>query len=207
MPTIGRAAGIVLLIMVAALTVFMLKDRSRKISISSGTIVFLGDSITAGYGLEPDQAYPALIKIRGMTMLNLGVSGSRTDDGLQRLKNYFINGGHPRLVVIALGANDLLQGVAPSEIEANLTDAILECRSYGVPVMLCGIWIPGKIGTVGIFEKVADEGHVPLLPDLMQGEQIREDLLGNDGIHPNAAGQMMIAQKMKAALLQSFSFE
>jgi acyl-CoA thioesterase I len=196
----------ILLIVGATLGVFMLGECSRKVSIPSGTIAFLGDSITAGYGLEPEQAYPALIEIKGMTMLNLGVSGSKTEDGLQRLKDYLNGGGNPRLVVIALGANDILQGVAPGVTEANLGSAILECRSRGVPVMLCGIRIPGKLGSDGIFEKVAGEGHVPLLPDLMQGEETREDLLQEDHMHPTAAGQKIIARKMQTVLLESFSF-
>jgi len=197
---------IIILLIGAALVVVMLRGCSRKVSIPSGTIAFLGDSITAGYGLEPEQAYPALIKIKGMTMLNLGVSGSKTEDGLERLKDYFNTGGNPRLVVITLGANDILQGVPPSVMEANLGDAVQECKNHGVPVMLCGIRIPGKFGTDSIFEKVADEDHVPLLPDLMQGEQTQENLLQEDHMHPNAAGQKLIAQKMQAALLKSFSF-
>jgi len=67
--------------------------------VPSGDIAFLGDSITAGYGLEPGQAHPALIRIPGMTAVNLGVSGSQSDDGLQRLKDYFAGGAHPSLVV------------------------------------------------------------------------------------------------------------
>jgi acyl-CoA thioesterase-1 len=179
---------------------------SRKVSIPNGTIVFLGDSITAGTGLPPEEAYPALIEIKGMTMLNLGVSGSKTGDGPQRLKDYFNSSGKPSLVVIALGANDILQGVDPGLTEANLKSAILECNSHGVPVMLCGIRIPGKFGTAGIFEKAANEGHVSLLPDLMQGEQTREDLLQDDHMHPNAEGQKIIARKLQAALLKAFSF-
>jgi acyl-CoA thioesterase-1 len=197
---------IILPLIGVALVAFLLWGCSRKVPIPSGTIVFLGDSITAGYGLGPEQAYPALIEIKGMTMLNLGVSGSRTDDGLQRLKDYLNAGGNPRLVVIALGANDILQGVAPDVMEANLESAVLECRNHGVPVMLCGIRIPWKFGTDDIFKKVADENHLPLLQDLMQGEQNQVNLLQDDGMHPNAAGQQIIARKMQAALLKSFSF-
>src|SRR5271154_6854543 len=97
---------ILLLIVCAILAIFLLRGCTRKVSIPTGTIVFLGDSLTAGYGLAPEQAYPALIEIKGMTMLNLGVSGSKSEDGLQRLKDYFAGGGNPSLVVIALGAND-----------------------------------------------------------------------------------------------------
>jgi acyl-CoA thioesterase-1 len=200
--------SILLFVGVAILAVFalVLKGCSRKVSVPGGTIAFLGDSITAGYGLDPEEAYPALIEIKGMTMLNLGVSGSKTADGLQRLKDYFKDGGNPRLVVIALGANDILQGVDPGAMEANLSAAVQECKSRGVPVLLCGIRIPGKFWTDDTFRNVADNGHVPLLPDLMQGEETQEDLLQDDHMHPNAAGQKIIAEKMQAALLKSFSF-
>src|ERR1700677_4870716 len=79
--------------------------------IPSGQITFLGDSITAGYGLDAGQAYPSLITIPGMTTVNLGLSGSTSSDGLQRLRDYFNGGATPKLVVIALGANDILHGI------------------------------------------------------------------------------------------------
>src|ERR1700749_4880593 len=101
----------IFLLAILLLCVLLFRGCSRKTSVPSGTIAFLGDSLTAGYGLEPGQAYPALVQIDGMTPLNLGVSGSRTDDGLQRLKDYFSGGGSPQLVVVALGANDILQNV------------------------------------------------------------------------------------------------
>lgn len=191
----------------AVLVLFLLlMGENRKLPISSGTIVFLGDSITAGNGLAPEQAYPALIQIKGMTMLNLGVSGNKTEDGLLRLKEYFSAGGTPRLVVVELGANDIFQGVSANVMEANLESIIQECRSHGVPVMLCGIRIPWKIGIDDIFADVARESHVPLLKDVMQGEQNQPEFLQDDGIHPNAAGQKIIAQKMQEALLRFFSF-
>ena len=197
---------IVAFVVAAVLVIFLLHGCSRKVSISSGTIVFLGDSITAGYGLDPKQAYPALIEIKGMTMVNLGISGSKTEDGLLRLKTYFDSGGNPQLVVIALGANDILHGVDPGATEANLAAMVQLCKSHNVPAMLCGIRIPFKFGSDAIFENVAREGHVPLLPDLMQGEETEPDFLQEDGMHPNAEGQKIIARKMQAALLQFFAF-
>ena len=178
---------------------------ARRVVVPSGDIAFLGDSITAGYGLDPGQAYPALVAIPGMTAVNLGVSGSQSDDGLQRLRDYFAGGAHPSLVVIALGANDILHSVAPANTEANLTSAIAECRSRHIPVLLCGIRVPGHYDTDAIFTSVASANYVPLLPDLLQGEQNHLELMQDDG-HPNAAGQQIIAQAMQAALLKHFSF-
>jgi acyl-CoA thioesterase-1 len=187
------------------LGVLLLTGCARRAVVPSGDIAFLGDSITAGFGLDPGQAYPALISIPGMTAVNLGVSGSKSDDGLQRLRDYFAGGAHPSLVVIALGANDILRGMPQADTEANLTAAIAECRSRNIPVLLCGMRIPGHYDTDGIFTSVASANHVPLLPDLMQGEQNHLDLLQDDG-HPNASGQVVIAQAMQAALLEHFKF-
>ena len=186
-------------------SVLLLTGCSRRVAVPSGDIAFLGDSITAGYGLDPAQAYPALIAIPGMTAVNLGVSGSQSDDGLKRLQDYFAGGAHPSLIVIALGANDILHSMAPANTEANLTAAIAECRTRNIPVLLCGMRIPGHYDTDVIFTSVASANHVPLLPDLMQGEQNHLDLLQDDG-HPNAAGQVEIAHGMQAALLAHFKF-
>ncbi len=104
--------SVIALVLGAVLLLVLILWYSQKTRVPSGTIVFLGDSITAGFGLDPSQAYPALVAIPGMTMQNLGVAGSETADGLQRLRAYFAGGATPRLVVIALGANDILHGVS-----------------------------------------------------------------------------------------------
>lgn len=178
---------------------------ARKTAVPSGTIVFLGDSITAGYGLDPAMAYPSLIHIPGMATQNLGVSGSKTDDGLQRLRDYFATGAAAQLVVIELGANDFLQNVPASQTEQNLTAAIDECKSRQIPILLCGVRIPMKFGTDAIFSQVASAEHVPLLPDIMDGIFGHDNLQQDDG-HPTVAGQKLIAANMQAALLQHFKF-
>jgi acyl-CoA thioesterase-1 len=178
----------------------------RRTPVPEGTIVFLGDSLTAGYGLDASQAYPALITIEGMTSLNMGVSGNTAGEGLQRLRDYFAGGGNPQLVVIALGANDILHGVNADVTEKDLTDAVQECKGRGLPVLLCGIHIPFKFGSEEIFQRVAKATQVPLLPDLMQGEETQTRLLQEDGMHPTAEGQRLIAAKMQETLLRYFSF-
>lgn len=179
---------------------------SRKTAITPGPIVFLGDSITTGYELDPGQAYPALIRIEGMSSVNLGVSGSETADGLQRLRDYFQTNDKPRLVVIALGANDLLHGIPMEMTRANLESAVRECQRRGIPVLLCGIRIPGKFTADEVFEEVAGATKVPLLPNLLQGVLGNESLMQDDHMHPNAAGQKVVAGNVEAALRRSFSF-
>ena len=192
---IGAALGLILLTSCA------------KTRVQSGTIVFLGDSITAGYGLDPGQGYPDLIQIPGMTMQNLGVSGSTSADGLQRLRDYFAGGSTSSLVVVALGANDILHGVPADATEANLNAIVAECKSRGIPVLLCGVKIPFKFGTDAIFEDVANKNHVALVPDVLMGEAFHDDLMQEDHMHPTAAGQKMIADKIRAALIEHFAFE
>jgi lysophospholipase L1-like esterase len=203
---LAKSVRSILLLFCGAL-VIALSGCTRRTTVPSGTIAFLGDSITAGYGLDDGQSYPALISIPGMKPVNLGVSGSRTDDGLTRLKAYFDGGGDAHLVVIALGANDILQNVDLATTEANLLAAIQVCRDHKVPVLLCGIQIPFKWAAGAMYDKVASEAHVPLLPDLMQGEEVQPSMLQDDGMNPNAAGQKLIAEKMQAALLAHFSFK
>jgi acyl-CoA thioesterase I len=197
--------------MLRALVLFagalLLGGCAHKTPIASGDIVFLGDSITAGYGLDPGQAYPGLITIPSMTMVNLGVSGNTSEDGLQRLRDYFTGGATPRLVVIALGANDILHGVPADQTEANLNATVAECQSHGAAVLLCGVKIPFKFDTASIFEHVASQNRVPLVPDILMGEAFQPDLMQEDHMHPTADGQKMIAEKLQAALLQHFSFQ
>ncbi len=185
----------------------LLTGCAHRTHLAGGSIVFLGDSITAGYGLDPSQAYPALISIPGMTTVNLGVSGDTSADGLQRLRDYFTGGATPRLVVIALGANDILHGVSVDETEANLNAAVAECQNYGAAVLLCGVKIPFKFDTASIFEYVAGKNHVPLVPDIMMGEAFDPHLLQEDEMHPTAEGQKIIATRLQATMLEQFSFE
>lgn len=179
---------------------------SHKTAIPAGKIVFFGDSITAGYGLDPSQAYPALVKIPGMTMVNLGVSGNTTADGLQRLKDYFSGGEMPRLVVIALGGNDIIRGLSQETMESNLNAAVTQCATQKIPVLLCGISVPQQFGTNAVFERVAQKNHVPLLNDILQGAALHAELMQDDHIHPTAAGHKIIAEAMQEALFKHFSF-
>jgi len=193
-----------LLLLASAL---LLAGCTHRTKIASGDIVFIGDSITAGYGLDPGQAYPSLITIPGMNMVNLGVSGSTSADGLQRLRDYFSGGATPRLVVIALGANDILHSVPADQTEANLNAAVAECQSHGVAVLLCGVKIPLNFDTDATFEHVASKNRVPLVPDLLMGEAFHSDLMQEDHMHPTVDGQKFIAGKLQAELLDHFSFQ
>ena len=185
------------------LALLILGAAGCKQAVAPGRIVFLGDSLTAGYGLEPTEAYPALIQIDQMECVNLGVSGDEVSQGLTRLQAYFAKGNDASLVVIALGANDILHGASPGVMTSGLKETIGECKSRDIPVLLCGVNIPLLHGSEG-FKTVAKEEKVPFMPDLLASVLGHRPLMQGDDAHPNAEGQKVIAQHMEKALRSKF---
>jgi acyl-CoA thioesterase-1 len=166
-------------------------------------VVFLGDSLTAGLGLPVDQAYPALVaselarKGRPIRAVNAGVSGDTTAGGLRRAE--WVLSQRPDVVVLALGANDGLRGLPLEETERNLRGIVAKARSAGARVLLCGILVPTSYGPEyqgafgRLFPRVAKEERLPFLPFLLEGVAGRKELNLEDGIHPNAEGQKIVA--------------
>lgn len=169
-------------------------------------IVFIGDSITAGYGLDPDEAYPALIqeKINAAELpyrvINAGVSGDTTSGGLRRV-DWALRGSEPALVVIALGGNDGLRGVPVEQTRENLRSMIdrIRERHPDALISLAGMRMPESMGAAyaaDFFESfalVAGEKQVALLPFLLEGVGGQPEFNLDDQIHPNAEGQQKIA--------------
>lgn len=166
-------------------------------------VVFLGDSLTAGLGLPVDQAYPAVVAAelaaRGKPIraVNAGVSGDTTAGGLRRTE--WVLSQRPAVVVLALGANDGLRGLPLAEAEGNLRGIVAKAREAGARVLLCGMLVPTSYGPeyqrgfAGLFPKVAKAERLPLVPFLLEGVAGRKELNQEDGIHPNAEGQRMLA--------------
>ena len=169
-------------------------------------IVFLGDSLTAGYGLDQDQAFPALLDSRlseegiDATVVNAGVSGDTSAGGLRRLD--WVLGRPTDVLVVALGGNDGLRGLPPEELASNLTEIIRSAREShpGITVLLAGMRMPGSMGVdyqkrfASVYPEVADETGAVLVPFLLEGVAGEKDLNFPDGIHPNAEGQAVIAE-------------
>lgn len=171
------------------------------------TILFLGDSVTAGYGLREEQAYPALLedglKKHGIDcrILNGGVSGDTTGGGLRRLP-WMVKNSSPTLVIIALGGNDMLRGLPVDQIKSNLTKMITFLKQKNISVLLLGIKAPGNLGAsyVSSFDKVFDlvskEMKVPLYHDYIRSVAGKTEFNLRDGIHPTAEGQQLIANDL-----------
>ena len=175
------------------------------------TVVFLGDSLTAGLGLGEEAAYPALVgqllAKRGfpVRIVNAGISGDTTAGGLARVD--WLLALKPDILLVALGANDGLRGQPVASIEANLREIVRRARAGGVQVVLAGMKMPPNYGPdytgdfEGLFARLAREFDLPFLPFLLQGVAADSQLNQDDGIHPTAEGQRRIAV-LVADLLQ-----
>ena len=171
------------------------------------TIIFFGDSLTAGYGLEdPDQAYPAVIQRkleaagRPWRVVNAGLSGETTAGGLRRLD--WILRQPADIFVIELGGNDGLRGIAPESTRANLQAMIDRIRSRlpNVIVVLAGMRMPTNLGPeytnlfAAIYPDLAHKNQLPLVPFLLDGLGGQTRLNQPDGIHPTAEGHKLVAE-------------
>lgn len=175
-----------------------------------GRIVFLGDSLTAGLGLPPEQSFPARIQERldeegyGLQVVNAGVSGDTSAGGLRRLQ--WSLDGDVRALILALGGNDGLRGLPPAELKKNLAAAINEARERDLVVLLAGMEAPPNNGPEytarfrQVYAELAQEHDVLFVPFLLQG--IAGDVALNqaDGIHPNAEGAEKMADLVWATL-------
>lgn len=171
-------------------------------------IVALGDSLFAGYGLEPGQSYPArlesALRARGINarITNAGVSGDTTGGGLGRL-DFTLNSldKPPTLVVISLGGNDMLRGLPPEQTRKNLDEMLGKLKARGIPVVLMGMLSAPNLGSDyraafdPIYPALAKKHGAALVPFFMQPLIDRPDLVQADRIHPTLAGidQMVAA--------------
>ncbi|MFL6196159.1 MAG: arylesterase [Thermoanaerobaculia bacterium] len=172
-------------------------------------VVFLGDSLTAGLGLDEDQAYPALIERQlkeggeAVRVLNAGVSGDTTAGGLSRIG--WLLGQHPDVVVLGLGANDGLRALPLAEIDKNLREIVRRSKAAGARVLLLGMRIPPNYGPYAdqfaeLYPRIAKDLDVPLVPFLLEGVGGDRSLNQADGIHPTAEGQEILAKNVRPAL-------
>lgn len=156
------------------------------------TIVVLGDSIASGVGSGPGEAYPDLLATRlGAEVVNAGVSGNTAADGLARLDEVLAE--DPWLVIVELGGNDFLRRVPPEETEQTLRqilDRLIAART--VPVLV-ELDVPFGGRYLEIYDRLGDEYQVPVVEEVL-GEVLRDPALKSDTIHPNAAGQKVLAE-------------
>jgi len=169
-------------------------------------VVAFGDSLTAGYGLASGEGFPeklqAALRAKGhdVVIANAGVSGDTTSGGLARL-DWSVPDG-TRLVILELGANDMLRGVSPEVAERNLDAMISRLKERGIKVLLAGMLAAPNLGPDyqaafdAIYPRLAEKHGVPLYPFFLDGIAADGRYLLEDGMHPNAAGVDRIVERM-----------
>jgi acyl-CoA thioesterase-1 len=172
------------------------------------TIVFFGNSLTAGYGLNAEQAFPALIqkKIDSLSLpynvINAGVSGETSSGGKTRIS--WILQQPVDIFVLELGANDGLRGIPLSETRKNLQDIIdsVKAKSSEIKLVFAGMQIPPNMGQTyatefrNMFSELATKNSMTLIPFLLEGVGGEPDLNQADGIHPNVKGSKIVAENV-----------
>lgn len=171
-----------------------------------GVVLVLGDSISAGYRLAPEDAWPARLAARtGWVVVNGGVSGDTTGQARERLPG-LLEAHRPALVIVELGGNDMLRRSSLAEAARNLEAIIEQIRDAGARPVLMAIPQPSLAGAVfqalsdaPVYEEVADKMRVPLVADIVS-DVLSDPAFKLDQLHPNAEGSRILADKAAEAL-------
>jgi len=178
----------------------------------AATILILGDSLSAGYGMTEDQGWVQLLRnqLPKNHIINGSVSGETTAGGLRRLPSLLAS-SQPDLIVIELGGNDGLRGFPPDKLKSNLTKIIDLSQQHGAKVLLTEIMVPPNYGPryassfTQAYHQLAEEYAIKLIPFFMQDIATDKTLMQRDGIHPNEQAQAMITQWMLPWITQALA--
>lgn len=178
--------------------------------VQAKTIVVLGDSLTEGYHLSKEEAFPHLVeselKKRGkdIKVINAGSSGATSASGLKRLDWYLK--AKPEILILILGANDGLRGLKVSDTEKNLSSVIEKAKSLNITVILGGMQMPTNYGSSyrkefsELYPKLAKKYDIKLIPFILEGVGGVPEMNLPDGIHPNAKGHKLMAKTVLKSL-------
>lgn len=176
----------------------------KPAAVTGPRIIFLGDSLTAGLGLDIKDSFPSIIQDRLLReghkfeVVNAGVSGDTSAGGLRRLE-WAMADGDPRILIVALGGNDGLRGLPPEQLEENLAAIIERAQKRGLTVILAGMEAPPNFGADyttrfrAVYPTLAKRYGVALIPFLLEGVAGVPALNQSDGIHPNQQGAQAVA--------------
>ena len=170
---------------------------------SAPTVLVFGDSLSAGYGIDVDQSWPALLQSRLESqgyehrVINASISGETTEGGVTRISSALKNFS-PDLLILELGGNDGLRGFPPERMKANLQQIIDRTRASGAAVVMLGIRIPPNYGPrytrsfENVYRELAEQSGVLWIEFFMESIALNEELMQDDGIHPNAEAQSIL---------------
>jgi acyl-CoA thioesterase-1 len=169
-------------------------------------IIAFGDSLTAGFGVEPENNYPALLQAKleasgyRHRVINAGINGETSAEGLQRVQD--MRSLNPAIVIVELGANDGLRGLPIDVMRRNLDTIVSQFQSMGAKVILAGMEVPPHYGPLysrsfrKAFPAIAKEHDVPLISFFLDGVGGHPDLNQADGIHPTAEGYRIVVENV-----------
>jgi acyl-CoA thioesterase-1 len=172
------------------------------------TLLVMGDSLSAAYGIEQEQGWVSLLAERlegDAQVVNASISGETTSGGAQRFVD-IIGQRQPDIVLLELGGNDGLRGLPPAQMRANLATIIEQSQQAGAEVLLLGIDIPPNYGQAyrdaftGVYHSLAQEYELSLVPFLLEDIALNQQLMQSDGIHPTADAQPIILDNVWPAL-------
>jgi len=196
-----------LILIVFLITLQILNANNTNSKSTTQSILFLGDSLTEGLGVNKEDAFPNLVKElfkkeqnKNITIINGGVSGSTSSDGLARLKWYLKT--KPSIVFLALGANDGLRGLNLTQSQINLEEIIEYAQNAKAKVLLAGMLIPPNYGPdyakefKQMYQNLKNKYNLKIMPFLLEDVAGVKELNQRDGIHPNEQGHKQVAQNV-----------
>ena len=179
------------------------------------TIMLYGDSLMAGYGLNQNENLSSALtakfnlKETAVLIINASVSGNTTSNGLARLD--WSLGESPNIVILCLGANDMLRGIDPKYIKENLNTMISKINESGSKVILAGMRSPKSMGGIyqqkfdQMYKEIAEQHDLTFMPFLLEGVALEKKYLQNDYKHPNALGIQVMANNLYPYILESMN--
>ncbi|ATX82432.1 Lysophospholipase L1 [Mariprofundus ferrinatatus] len=190
--------------LLASLLLLSCSSQPELPKLSPGAVILaFGDSLTYGTGARRDEAYPAILgNLTGHRVVNAGVPGEVTEDGLKRLPGV-LDDLRPELLILCHGGNDLIRKKGKAQASANLRSMIEEARQRGIPVLLIAVPEPGILLSVPEFySAISEEMHLPL-EDSILAELLSSRSLKSDAIHPNAEGYRLMAEAVYRRMAES----
>ncbi|HMS40239.1 MAG TPA: arylesterase [Pyrinomonadaceae bacterium] len=185
--------------------------KTPQITTNRPKIIAFGDSLTAGFGLLEKESYPYLLQQKldadgfQYEVINAGVSGDTSIGGLERV-DWILEQEKVEILILELGANDLLRRMPVANMKRNLAKIIEKAQKKNVKVLLCGMLAPPSVGSEyqreyqAVFPDLATEKKVEFLPFLLENVALNKDLNQSDGIHPNAKGSVIMTENVYKAL-------
>ena len=176
-------------------------------------VLLFGDSVMAGYGLPSDQRLSVVLendlKKSGheIKVINGSVSGSTSSGGLNRV-DWTLSEPDIDLMILGLGANDMLRGIDPSETKKNLENIILTAKDKNIEIVLAGMYAPTTHGINykndfdNIYTSLSKKYDLTLIPFLLEGVALNPELNQSDGMHPNYEGTLVVSKTIKATILE-----